>query len=180
MVRIKRVHDKRGGADGVRILVDRLWPRGVTKGEVRIDEWRKDLAPTKALRQWFDHDPSKWEEFQLRYRKEMEVAGKMDELRILGDRAGRGTITLVYAARDEERNNAVVIKKLIDMLSGLLAPRHDPPGGNATPKAYGGRQPGGDDPPGTRKAALPQPSPYSRDIRALDREIRAAALGHIA
>ena len=101
--------------------MDRLWPRGVTKGEVRIDEWRKDLAPTKALRQWFDHDPSKWEEFQLRYRKEMEVAGKMDELRILGDRAGRGTITLVYAARDEERNNAVVIKKLIDMLSGHSA-----------------------------------------------------------
>jgi uncharacterized protein YeaO (DUF488 family) len=118
MVRIKRGYNKPVRSDGVRILVDRIWPRGVAKSEARIDEWRKDLAPTKALRQWFDHDPSKWEEFQSRYRKELVVAGKMEELRILGERARREAITLVYAARDEEHNHAVVIKKLIDLLSG--------------------------------------------------------------
>jgi uncharacterized protein YeaO (DUF488 family) len=123
MVRIKRVYDKRGRSDGVRILVDRLWPRGVTKGEARIDEWRKNLAPSSVLRKWFAHDPSKWEEFQSRYRNELESAGKMEELRILGERARREAITLVYAARDEERNNAVVIKNLIRSMApgaGLL------------------------------------------------------------
>ena len=117
MVRIKRIYETRDSADGVRILVDRLWPRGVTKSKARIDEWRKDLAPSKILRQWFDHDPSRWDEFLLRYRHELESAGKMEELRVLGDRARRESITLVYAARDEQHNNAVVIKKLIDMLS---------------------------------------------------------------
>lgn len=123
MVRIKRVYDKRGRSDGVRILVDRLWPRGVTKGEARIDEWRKNLAPSSVLRKWFAHDPSKWEKFQSRYRNELESAGKMEELRILGERARREAITLVYAARDEERNNAVVIKNLIRSMApgaGLL------------------------------------------------------------
>lgn len=118
MVRIKRIYETRDRADGLRILVDRLWPRGVTKSEARIDAWRRDLAPTKALRQWFDHDPSRWDEFRLRYRNELESAGKMEELRVLGDKARREPITLVYAARDEQRNNAVVIKKLIEMLSG--------------------------------------------------------------
>ena len=124
MVRIKRVYDKPGRSDGVRILVDRIWPRGVAKTEARIDEWRKDLAPTKVLRQWFDHDPSRWDEFRLRFRNELEAAGQMEELRILGDRARWESITLVYAARDEEHNNAVVIKKLVDMLSShLTAPQ---------------------------------------------------------
>ena len=114
MIRIKRVYAPPEESDGVRILVDRLWPRGVSKAAARADEWRKDLAPTTVLREWFGHDPSKWEEFQSRYRNELEAAGKMDELRILGERARREALTLVYAARDEARNNAVVIKKLIE------------------------------------------------------------------
>jgi uncharacterized protein YeaO (DUF488 family) len=121
MIRIKRVYASPDGSDGVRILVDRLWPRGVTREATRIDEWRKDLAPTTVLRKWFGHDPSKWEEFQSRYRNELEAAGKMEELRSLGERARRETITLLYAARDEVRNNAVVIKKLIEKLSGHSA-----------------------------------------------------------
>jgi len=121
MIRIKRVYASPDGSDGVRILVDRLWPRGVTREAARIDEWRKDLAPTTVLRKWFGHDPSEWEEFQSRYRNELEAAGKMEELRSLGERARRETITLLYAARDEVRNNAVVIKKLIEKLSGHSA-----------------------------------------------------------
>src|SRR3990170_6246110 len=105
MIRIKRVYASPDGSDGVRILVDRLWPRGVTREAARIDEWRKDLAPTTVLRKWFGHDQSKWEEFQSRYRNELEAAGKMEELRSLGERARRETITLLYAARDEVRNN---------------------------------------------------------------------------
>jgi len=121
MIRIKRVYAPPDGSDGVRILVDRLWPRGVSKGAARIDEWRKDLAPSNILRKGFGHAPSKWEKFQSRYRNELEAAGKMDEFRILGERAIKETITLVYAARDEARNNAVVIKKLVEKLSGHSA-----------------------------------------------------------
>jgi uncharacterized protein YeaO (DUF488 family) len=132
MIRIKRVYAPPDGSDGVRFLVDRLWPRGVSKAAARIDEWRKDLAPSNVLRKWFEHDPSKWEEFQSRYRNELESAGKMEELRILGERARKETLTLVYAARDEARNNAVVIKGLIDMLSGHSAATRaaGEPGGN--------------------------------------------------
>jgi len=121
MIRIRRIYETPDGSDGVRILVDRLWPRGVSKAAARVDEWRKDLAPSNVLRKWFGHDPSKWEEFQARYRKELESAGKEEELRIIGEKARKGTITLVYAARDEARNNAVVIRKLIETLSGHSA-----------------------------------------------------------
>ena len=117
MIRIKRAYAPPEGSDGVRFLVDRLWPRGVRKEAARIDEWRKDFAPSNILRKWYGHDPSKWEEFQSRYRTELEAAGKIDELRILGKRARKKTITLVYAARDEAHNNAVVIKKLVETLS---------------------------------------------------------------
>ncbi|MGA8753341.1 DUF488 domain-containing protein [Candidatus Deferrimicrobium sp.] len=103
MIRIKRVYAPPDGSDGVRILVDRLWPRGVSKAAARIDEWRKDLAPSNILRKGFGHDPSKWKEFQSRYRNELEAAGKMEELLILGGRARGEAITLVYAAWDEER-----------------------------------------------------------------------------
>ena len=121
MIRIKRAYAPPEGSDGVRILVDRLWPRGVSKDAARIDEWRKDLAPSNILRKWFGHDPSKWEEFKSRYRTELETAEKMDELRILGKRARKETITLVYAARDEARNNAMAIKKLVEALSSHSA-----------------------------------------------------------
>lgn len=116
MIRIKRIYDRPDPSDCVRILVDRLWPRGMTRGEARIDEWRKDLAPTNALRKWFDHDPRKWEEFRLRYRNELDAAGKADELEDLAERARTETVTFLYAARDEMRNNAVALKKILEKI----------------------------------------------------------------
>jgi uncharacterized protein YeaO (DUF488 family) len=117
MIRIKRIYDRPDPSDGVRILVDRLWPRGMSKAEARIDEWRKDLAPTNALREWVHHDPHRWEEFQVRYRNELDAAGKTEELKELADRARTETVTLLYAARDEARNNAVALKKILEKLS---------------------------------------------------------------
>jgi len=140
MIRIKRVYAPPAETDGVRLLVDRLWPRGISKAAARIDEWRKDLAPSNALRKWFGHDPTKWEEFQSRYRTELESAGKMEEFLILGERARREAITMVYAARDEERNNAVVIKRLIENLHGLSASTRATGGGPASRKLSGRAQ----------------------------------------
>lgn len=122
MLRVKRIYDRPDPSDGVRILVDRLWPRGMSKAAARIDEWRKDLAPTNVLREWFHHDPPRWEEFQVRYRNELDAAGKAEELEELAERARTETVTLLYAAHDEMRNNAVALKKFLEKLSR-------PPGG---------------------------------------------------
>lgn len=114
-VRIKRVYEPPGPADGVRVLVDRLWPRGLSKASGRIDEWQKDPAPSDALRRWFGHDPKKWTGFKRRYRQELR--SKIQEMRRLAEQARRGTITLVYGARDEQHNNAVVLKEILRKLS---------------------------------------------------------------
>ena len=116
MVRIKRVYDPPDRSDGVRILVDRLWPRGLAKDAARLDAWRKDVAPSDALRQWFDRDPRKWDEFRARYRAELDAAGKTGELKILGRRAKRETVTLLHAARDAAHNNAVALKEIVEDL----------------------------------------------------------------
>ncbi len=112
MIKIKRVYDGPSVHDGKRILVDRLWPRGLKKDEAEIDEWMKEIAPTDNLRKWFGHEPSKWPEFKKRYKKELE--GKPEVVGRLKGYVRRGTITLVYAAKDTEHNNAVVIKEVID------------------------------------------------------------------
>lgn len=91
MIRIKRVYGRPDRADGVRILVDRLWSRGLKKAEARIDEWRQDLAPIAALRKWFGHDPRKWDEFRRRYWNELKATGKLEELQALAGRARRET-----------------------------------------------------------------------------------------
>ncbi|MCL5965684.1 MAG: DUF488 family protein [Deltaproteobacteria bacterium] len=114
MIRTKRVHEPPDPSDGVRILVDRLWPRGIRKDAARIDAWRKDLAPTNALRQWYDHDPRKWEEFKLRYRNELSAAGKTGDLEELRRRAKRETVTLLFGAREERRNNAAALKEFLE------------------------------------------------------------------
>lgn len=98
--------------DGYRILVDRLWPRGISKEKARIDEWRKDLAPSDALRKWFAHDPKKWDEFRERYRAELQAAGKWSELRTIAERAMRENVTLVYSAKDERHNQAVALQEI--------------------------------------------------------------------
>jgi len=113
MIRIKRVYDLAEARDGERILIDRLWPRGVSKEKARLDEWRKDLAPSDELRKWFKHDPVKWDEFRRRYRKELRP--KIAELKKLS-RKNRRTITLLYGAHDTEHNNAAALKELLDRL----------------------------------------------------------------
>lgn len=109
-VHIKRVYEAPATADGKRVLVDRLWPRGVSKEKAKIDHWLKDVAPSTALRKWFGHDPAKWVEFQKRYRAELKGSAALGELKQL---ASRSPTTLVYAAADEEHNNAVLLKSLI-------------------------------------------------------------------
>jgi uncharacterized protein YeaO (DUF488 family) len=112
-VKLKRAYDKPVAADGMRILVDRLWPRGVKKDAAAIDLWAKDLAPSTELRKWFGHDPGRWEGFRRRYTAEIrQHTEQLDKIRTL---ARRGTVTLIYAARDQEHNEAVIIR---DMLVG--------------------------------------------------------------
>jgi uncharacterized protein YeaO (DUF488 family) len=105
--RIKRVYDEPSRSDGLRILVERLWPRGLSKGRAAVDVWMKDIAPSPELRKWFGHDPVKWEEFQKRYWTELER--DKDAVNQLRRRIREGTVTLVYAARDEQHNGAIVL-----------------------------------------------------------------------
>lgn len=110
-VRLKRAYASVAADDGTRILVDRLWPRGVSKADAAIDLWLKDLAPSSGLRTWFGHDPARWAAFQARYRGELDL--HRERLMELRDLARNGTITLVYAAHDEAHNNAVVVRKRV-------------------------------------------------------------------
>ena len=114
MIRTKRVYSEPSLRDGVRILVDRVWPRGISKERARVVEWRKDLAPTTSLRKWFGHESARWTEFRRRYRTELTRSGMMDELRKLARLSPIRTITLLYSAADEEHNQAVALKELID------------------------------------------------------------------
>jgi len=110
-VEIKRVYEDPGRADGMRILVDRLWPRGLSKERARVDLWLKDIAPSTELRKWFSHDPNKWTEFQARYRQELK--SEADLLDVLKKKAAKGPITLLYGAKDEVHNEAVVLQSLL-------------------------------------------------------------------
>jgi uncharacterized protein YeaO (DUF488 family) len=125
MIRIKRVYSEPSARDGARILVDRVWPRGFSKERARIDEWRKELAPSTGLRKWFGHDPAKWTEFRRRFRTELTRFGMMDELKKLARLSRKRTITLVYSAADEEHNQAVALKEWLDELSRGAHGFHD-------------------------------------------------------
>lgn len=108
---LKRVYEPGTGTDGTRILVDRLWPRGLSQQAAAVDEWLKDIAPSAELRKWFGHDPARWDEFQRRYRA--ELAGNEAATARLLEFARKGHVTLVYAARDSEHNNAVVLADFV-------------------------------------------------------------------
>jgi uncharacterized protein YeaO (DUF488 family) len=111
-LKIKRVYEEPGADDGVRILVDRLWPRGLTKVRAKVDLWLRGIAPSTELRKWFNHDPVKWEEFQRRYHAELQ--NNSDQLALLSLEAKKGPATLLFAAKDEVRNEAVVLQQLLD------------------------------------------------------------------
>ena len=110
-VRLKRAYEPQAPSDGTRILVDRLWPRGVSKAAAAIDQWIKEIAPSTALRKWFGHDPARWREFRRRYAAELRE--RPDELRALRDQAKRGPVTLVYSAHDEAHNDALVLRDIL-------------------------------------------------------------------
>ena len=110
-IRIKRAYEEPGREDGTRILVDRLWPRGLTKEKARIDLWLKDVAPSTELRKWFAHDPGKWEEFRSRYLEELKR--NKEQLSLLKQEAAKGAVTLVYGAKDQEHNEAVILQRLL-------------------------------------------------------------------
>ncbi|OZB74669.1 MAG: hypothetical protein B7X37_04910 [Halothiobacillus sp. 14-55-98] len=108
---MKRAYESPAEQDGQRILVDRLWPRGLTKINAKIDLWLKDVAPSTELRHWFNHDPEKWPEFKKRYRAELQNNSAWSELRAL---ARQGNVTLVYASKDQLHNQAVVLKQSLE------------------------------------------------------------------
>lgn len=110
-IQLKRAYEAPDASDGYRVLIDRHWPRGVSKKAAHLDEWAQELAPSSELRRWFAHDPAKFEEFQQRYRSELDA--HQDKLRELRGRARSGTLTLVYGARDTEHNDAVVLAELL-------------------------------------------------------------------
>ena len=112
MLKLKRVYEAAARDDGVRILVDRLWPRGVTKAAARIDLWFKDIAPSPALRTWFGHDPARWDEFRKRYFAELEK--EPEELARLRDLVAERPVTLVYAAKDPEHTHALALKDFVE------------------------------------------------------------------
>jgi uncharacterized protein YeaO (DUF488 family) len=110
-IKLKRVYEKPDKADGFRILVDRLWPRGLTKEKAAVDLWLKDIAPSTELRKWFSHDPDKWIVFTKRYINELN--NNKVQLSLLKDQVKKGTVTLIYGSNDEEHNQAVVLKELL-------------------------------------------------------------------
>jgi uncharacterized protein YeaO (DUF488 family) len=112
MVKLKRVYEAPSKEDGTRILVDRLWPRGLSKEKAHVDLWLKEVAPSTELRKWFAHDPAKWPEFEARYRAELKQNPL--QLALLKQAAANGPATLLYGAKDEEHNQAIVLQKLLN------------------------------------------------------------------
>jgi uncharacterized protein YeaO (DUF488 family) len=110
-IRVKRAYEAAARSDGYRVLIDRLWPRGVSRERAKVDEWGQELAPSTELREWFAHDPSRFQEFRRRYIEELR--SKRSRLTELRRRARKGTLTLVYSARDTEHNDAVVLAEVL-------------------------------------------------------------------
>ncbi|AHF15398.1 DUF488 domain-containing protein [Niabella soli] len=113
-IQLKRIYEPADPSDGYRVLVDRLWPRGVKKATADIDEWAKELAPSGALRKWFDHDPQKWAAFQKKYREELQANSAVDAF--VQEHKANKLITLLYGAKDEVHNQAVVLKAVLEKI----------------------------------------------------------------
>jgi uncharacterized protein YeaO (DUF488 family) len=112
MIRLKRAYEEPAPEDGCRVLVERLWPRGVRQAEAALDLWLKEIAPSPELRQWFSHDPQKWDEFRRRYWAELEK--KPEAVEVLHGKIKKGAVTLVYGSRDEKHNAAVALKQFLE------------------------------------------------------------------
>ena len=112
MIRLKRVYEPASPEDGWRVLVERLWPRGVSKEKAALDSWCKEVAPSPELRIWFSHDPGKWDEFRTKYDRELDA--NLQIVKILAGKSARGTITFVYSSRDSEHNNAMALREYIE------------------------------------------------------------------
>ncbi len=112
MLKMKRVYEDAESSDGTRFLVERLWPRGMKKEELKMEAWLKEVAPSDSLRRWFAHDPIKWKEFQKRYRAELEI--NPNAWKPILESAKRGDVTLLFSARDIEHNNAIVLKSFLE------------------------------------------------------------------
>ncbi|MDR3607875.1 MAG: DUF488 domain-containing protein [Oligoflexia bacterium] len=114
MIKMKRAYEPPERKDGYRVLIDRLWPRGIEKSRLALDQWIKDLAPSPELRKDFGHDPSRWKQFRARYRLELRSKAARETIDTLAKRASKSPVTLIYSARDEDHNNAVVLKEAIE------------------------------------------------------------------
>jgi uncharacterized protein YeaO (DUF488 family) len=112
MLQLKRAYEKPSRADGRRVLVERLWPRGLSKARAAVDLWLKDVAPSPELRKWFGHDPARWKQFERRYWKELQ--GHKAVVDLLRRKASQSTVTLVYAAKDQQHNGALALKEFIE------------------------------------------------------------------
>lgn len=117
MLRRKRAYEPYSADDGYRVLVERLWPRGVSKAKAHLDAWAKEIAPSTELRQWYGHDPAKWQEFRKRYQAELSAPGQQHVLADLAERARHGTVTLVYASKAGDISNAAVLLELLQASS---------------------------------------------------------------
>ena len=120
MIRLKRVYEPAAKSDGKRFLVERLWPRGVKKEALKLDDWLRDVAPSDALRKWFGHRPERWTEFQRRYRAELD--GKSAAVHPLVEATQHGTVTLLFSSRDTEHNNAVALAKYLRAATPAKSP----------------------------------------------------------
>ncbi len=112
MIKVKRIYDPPEGGDGFRILVDRLWPRGLSKEKARVDLWLKEISPSNELRKWYGHDPAKWAEFKKRYFQ--EIKERREEMNLLLEKAGEGTVTFLFSSQEEKLNNAAALKEFVE------------------------------------------------------------------
>ena len=124
MIVNKRAYEPAEKSDGYRVLIDRLWPRGVSKAEAKLDAWEKDIAPSADLRRWYNHDPAKWSEFKSRYGRELRARAAQVVLDDLARRAKRGRVTLVYASRDSEISDVAVIEGKLQRRLNKTRPLH--------------------------------------------------------
>ncbi len=111
-IQLKRAYDKPQKSDGFRVLIDRMWPRGIRKEDLRLDEWLRSLAPSTELRQWFGHDPEKWEEFRRRYFRELDT--HPEEIKLLREKMREGPLTIIFGSREERFNNATALKEYLE------------------------------------------------------------------